>query len=117
MDKPDIEAVLAHYGAEHVPERRGTGWRPMRCPFHDDGHASASVNEEAFYCHTCGVKGDGLALIQQQENCTFPAALELAKTIDTGWSPGTTAPGRRAGKRKTGRKWSPPGRRGRQPWA
>lgn len=117
MDKPDIEAVLTHYGAERVPQARGSGWRPMRCPFHEDGHASASVNAEAFYCHTCGVKGDSLAIIQQQEQITFLEAITFARTIDTSWTPDQSPSGRRSGKRKTGRKWSPPGRRGRQPWA
>lgn len=116
-DRPDIEAVLLHYGADRVPERRGTGWRAMSCPFHEDGHASASVSQDAFTCHACGVKGDAFSIIQQQENCTFPEALALAQQIDTDYTPDSpTKPGRRAGKRKTGRRWSPPGRRGRQPW-
>jgi DNA primase len=116
--KPSIVAVLEHYGAT-VPNIRGTGWTPMRCCFHEDGHASASVNEEAFYCHTCGVKGDALALIQMQENCDFKTALQIGQTVDSDWNPNDqpTSGRRGQGKRKTGRKWSPPGRRGRTPWA
>lgn len=89
----------------------------MRCPFHDDSHSSASVNSEAFYCHACGVKGDGLSIIQQQESCTFPEALKIAETIDTSYNPNEKRSSRRSGKRSTGRRWTPPGRRGRQTWA
>lgn len=114
--KPDLFAILAHYGAE-TPQLRGRGWAPMKCCFHEDGHASASVSQDAFTCHACGVKGDAFAVIQSQENCTFPEAIALAQQIDTDYTPDSpTRPGRRAGKRKTGRRWSPPGRRGRQPW-
>lgn len=111
IQPPDIEAVLTHYGADRVPAARGDGWRAMRCPFHDDRHASASINREAFVCHSCGVKGDGLAIIQQQENCAFPDALRIAATIDSDYQPQQST----RSQRKAGR-WNPPGRRGRRAW-
>lgn len=115
-DKPDIEAVLVHYGADHVPTSQG-GWMSMRCPFHDETHPSASVNTEAFVCHACGMKGDSLALIQLKESVGFREAVALAKQIDADYEPTTKGSRGRGGRKKTGRRWSPPGRRGRQPWA
>lgn len=115
-DQPSMEAVLIHYGADRVPESRGDGWRAMRCPFHDDSQASASVSDTGFNCHACGVKGDAIGLIMLQEELSFTEALKVAQTIDSDYTPGQSSR-RSGGRRKTGRKWSPPGRRGRQPWA
>ena len=36
--KPELEAVLTHYGID-TPER--SGWVKIKCPLHDDSHASA----------------------------------------------------------------------------
>lgn len=74
--KPSIKAVLETHGAT-VRER--SGWQPIRCPYHDDTTASASVNtrEGAFLCHACGVKGDAYSLIQAHENCDFKRAVEI----------------------------------------
>lgn len=106
MNKPDMRVVLQHYGADRVPE--GRGWRAMRCPFHDDSHASASTNGEAFHCHACGVTGDAFAVIMQQESCTFRDALEIGHGIDTAFTPDDGRGGRAR------KEWSPPGRRGRR---
>lgn len=37
-----------------------SGWAACCCPFHQDKHASASVNLQsgAFRCHACGARGD-----------------------------------------------------------
>lgn len=113
-----MEAVLLHYGADRVPT--GRGWRAMRCPFHDDSHASASTNGEAFYCHACEVQGDSLAIIMLQESCSFRDALEIGQGMDTDFRPDedtrpTLRSGRKAGTPpKTVKRWSPPGRRARR---
>ena len=79
-DKPSITAILEHYGA-HVPTRRG--WFSMKCPFHDDSHASASANsdENAFCCFACQMKGDGYAIIMSKEGVQFSEAINIAKGI------------------------------------
>ncbi|MEV0823883.1 CHC2 zinc finger domain-containing protein [Nonomuraea rubra] len=76
-----IAEVLTHYGAEYVPD--GYKWAPMRCPFHDDRSASASVSTErgAFKCHACEAKGDPIALIRWKESCDYPSALEILTGI------------------------------------
>ena len=82
IEKAPIVEILTHYGAERVPETV-RGWAAMRCPFHDDSDASASVNtlEGVFKCHACGMKGDGISLVQQQERQDFPSALETIAGI------------------------------------
>lgn len=95
-----ITAVLEHYGGiVSVPE---TGWRAVKCPFHEDRLASASVNIEmnGFRCHACGMSGDALKLIQRHENMSYGEALEFARTI-LGASVGSVPS--RSAKRKSGR--------------
>ena len=79
-DKPDIAVILEYYGA-NVPTRRG--WFGMKCPFHDDSHASASAtrDDNAFCCFACQVKGDGYAIIMQKEGVEFREAINIAKGI------------------------------------
>ena len=74
-----IEQILIHLGADSVPT--GTGWRRMRCPFHEDRTASASVSTTAFRCHSCEVRGDALKLLQTQLNLSFVEALNLAREL------------------------------------
>jgi len=83
LDKHDIADYLEHIGAK-VPER-GSGWRKIKCPFHDDRNASAAVNFDAnrFKCHGCGVSGDTYDLIQHEKGGTLSEAIEFAQTIST----------------------------------
>lgn len=78
--KPNMTVVLEYYGAR-VPTRRG--WFSMKCPFHDDSHASASANtdEGAFCCHACQMKGDGYAIIMSKEGVKFREAVSIAQRI------------------------------------
>ncbi len=66
-----MEDVLLHYAAEISYQGWGS-WESIRCPFHDDSMASASVNlaNDAFNCHACDARGDVIALVQYAEN--FP---------------------------------------------
>ena len=79
-DKPSISAILEHYGA-NVPTRRG--WFSMKCPFHDDSHASASAttDDNAFCCFACQMKGDGYAIIMAKEGVDFREAINIAEGI------------------------------------
>ena len=38
---------------------QGRAWRAVRCPFHDDNHASLSINVDSggYFCHACNAKG------------------------------------------------------------
>lgn len=55
------------------------GWAMARCPFHDDTHASLSVNLRRdgghFRCHACGAHGPGIvAFIAQRDGLDFEHA-------------------------------------------
>ena len=71
-----IEKVLLDAGADYVPH--GSGWSRMKCPYHDEAHASASVNRRlnAFKCHACGVQGDSIKLLKTQAGLTYAEAME-----------------------------------------
>ncbi len=78
-----IEKVLTDAGADYVPN--GSGWQRMKCPYHDEAHASASVNRRlnAFKCHACGVQGDSIKLLKDQRGMSYPEALK-AYSVEEG---------------------------------
>jgi DNA primase len=79
-DLPDIVMVLEHYGAV---VRRTTGQVNIKCPFHDDSHASASFNtrENIFNCFACGMQGNSLQIIAKQERVDIREAKSFAEGI------------------------------------
>ena len=81
MSDSPIALVLMSYGATKVPA--GRGWRSMKCPFHNDRNASATVNNEvnAFTCFACSIKGDVYKIIMEQEGVTFNEAKSRAEEI------------------------------------
>lgn len=83
MEKHNIEDYLQYIGAS-LP-MRGSGWRKMRCPFHDDKHASAAINydENKFKCHGCTVSGDIYNLIVHKEGGTYREAIKFAESISS----------------------------------
>ncbi len=76
-----VIAVVEHYGGR-VPTRGGMYIR-VRCPFHEDGHPSASINthKQRFHCFTCGFDGDAIAVIRWQEECSYADAVAKAEAI------------------------------------
>lgn len=79
-EKPDITAILEYYGGTVMTRR---GWSKMKCPFHEDSHASAAVNldENVFKCHGCQMKGDGYGIIMQKEGVGFIEAISIAERV------------------------------------
>lgn len=79
-ENPNITAILEHYGAT-VPTR--SGWAKMKCPFHNDSHASAAVNlqDNLFKCHGCQYKGSGYKIIMDKEGVSFREAISIAEGI------------------------------------
>jgi DNA primase len=76
-----IVKVLEEFGFENVPQTGG--WRPVKCVFHGDRHASASVNPDlsAYKCHTCEISGDVYKLVMEQEGITFAEAKQRVADI------------------------------------
>jgi len=85
--KPSISRVLEYYGARCNPRN---GWQKLKCPFHNDKHASAGFNEDKGYfkCFTCEVSGDAYDIIMKQEGVGFVDAKRRAEEI-TGTSSGS----------------------------
>lgn len=83
MEPPNlsIAVTLIHYGAKNIPS--GYGWKQIRCPFHNDRMASASVNTEinGFRCHGCEVSGDPIKIIRSQEGISFKEAIAFANDV------------------------------------
>lgn len=79
-DLPDIVAVLQHYGAN---VRRTTGQVTIKCPFHNDSHASASFNtrDNLFNCFACGMQGNSLQIIARKEGVDIHEAKSFAEGI------------------------------------
>jgi DNA primase len=79
--KHSILEVLQYYGVKNLRECHG--WQKMKCPIHDDSHASAGVNidDNIFTCHGCGVKGDTYKLIMVKEGIKYNEAINYAETI------------------------------------
>lgn len=77
---PDIVSVLKHYGAD---VRRTSGQVNIKCPFHNDSHASASFNtrDNIFNCFACGMQGNSIQIIAKKEGVTTREARAIAEGI------------------------------------
>lgn len=68
-DEFPIIPVLIQFGADEHRLVETEGWKPIRCPFHDDRNSSASYvagERQAFKCHACTAVGNAVTLIAQQ---------------------------------------------------
>ena len=79
-DLPPIKDILEHYGASL---RSTHGQINLRCPFHSDSHQSGTANldKNIFICFACGVQGNSLQLICQQEGVDIREAKRIAEGI------------------------------------
>lgn len=79
-DLPSIREILIHYGASI---RQGHGQVNIKCPFHSDTHQSGSANldNNIFICFACGVQGNSLQIVSQQERVDIHEAKRIAEGI------------------------------------
>lgn len=79
-DLPDIVSVLKHYGAN---VNRTSGQVNIKCPFHNDSHASASFNtkDNIFNCFACGMQGNSIQIIAKKEGVDIREAKSIAEGI------------------------------------
>lgn len=74
------DAATFYSGAlDKLGKPNGNGWAMARCPFHDDTHASLSVNLRRggghFRCHACSAHGPGIvAFVAQRDGLDFEHA-------------------------------------------
>jgi DNA primase len=78
-ERPDINAVLEHYGSS-TKDRRSY---MTNCVFHEDRTPSLSVNTEihVWNCMSCSKSGDSYTLIMLKEETDFRGAREIAKQL------------------------------------
>lgn len=76
-ERPDLAAVLEHYGV-HVPSSRVTAM--VACPLHEDQTPSCSINldKQLWRCHSCGEAGSSYDLIMKKEDTDFVGARAFA---------------------------------------
>jgi DNA primase len=81
MDVPPIAAIIEHYGGR--VRQSYNSWQKIKCPFHDDSHASAgiSIADNIFVCHGCGVKGNAFNVIKIHEGVKYGEAIKIAESI------------------------------------
>src|SRR5579859_4746991 len=81
-EKPPIGPVLESYGWDGISTGHG-GWRTTRCPFHEDRHPSARINEDegCFRCFPCEISGDAWDIVQQVEGIGFEDAKRRVESI------------------------------------
>lgn len=69
-----VPVLEGHFGATVLPYSA-----KLRCPFHDDRHASGWHNDYYFKCLACEVKGDAVGLLNRQGGLSFAEAYRKAE--------------------------------------
>lgn len=67
---------IAFYGRFGIAIKN-QGWQMVRCPFHDDRHASLSINgtHGGYICHACHAKGNMIGFYMRYHNTDFKGAM------------------------------------------
>lgn len=63
------------------------GWQPVKCPYHEDRTASASVNvdKDRFHCFACDISEDLVGLMRKDRGVGYVEAVaQAAKEFGTG---------------------------------
>lgn len=75
----DIYPVLEYHGLHNIYET--SSWHTIKCPYHDDGNASARTNGKGFMCHACGMKGGAISLLMEVDGLDFRGAIARYEEI------------------------------------
>lgn len=88
LAKEKLRQVLRHYGLDidldvWLDAQAADRWLPVRCPFHGDRRASASVspNRLRFKCHACEMHGDAIDLAMEKECTDFKGAVSWINSL------------------------------------
>lgn len=81
-----IQTIKRYHPEYEPPNDNGWRWVSCLCPFHGDKQKSASISFQfdAFHCFACPVKGDAIAIIREQEGCSFAEAKSIAEGLSEG---------------------------------
>lgn len=76
LNKALLPTPTTFYQRFNLDLKGGGNWRIAKCPFHDDTHASLSINiaHGGYCCHACGAKGDMLNFYKQFHHVDFKTA-------------------------------------------
>lgn len=77
---PKPTAIYARFGIT----LKASGWNMAKCPFHDDKHASLSINAThgGYVCHACGAKGNLIGFYMAMTNSDFKTAMTTLGAYD-----------------------------------
>ena len=108
-----MEATLDYYGVQYRVGRRE---QMVSCPAHEDATPSMSLNLDkgVALCHSCGLKGTALNIIQEVEGLDVAAIGDFAtsagiESSDAHGGGGTVRSGGISGRRVSGLKGNRPG--------
>lgn len=84
MNKSRLADPSTFYSQFDITLKGGSGWQMVKCPFHNDTHASMSVNREhgGYKCHACGAGGDRIGFYMQWHSTSFIEACKALQLIE-----------------------------------
>ena len=84
VNKSRLADPSTFYSQFDITLKGGSGWQMVKCPFHNDTHASMSVNREhgGYKCHACGASGDRIGFYMQWHSISFIDACRALQLIE-----------------------------------
>ena len=84
VKKSRLNEPSSFYSQFGITLKSGSGWQMVKCPFHDDTHASMGVNREhgGYKCHACGACGDRIGFYMQWHSVSFIDACRALQLIE-----------------------------------
>lgn len=93
-EKPDILAVLDHYGLKVFGAERSIQCK-AQCPLpgHEDANPSATINteEQVFYCFTCAIGGDVYDIVKVREGLDDARWSDVKRAAEAIAGPGSSS--------------------------
>jgi DNA primase len=80
---PPLRPILEHFGFKDLPDTEDDRWFSVRCLFHGDSNASASVNFGigVYKCHSCPVKGNAIGVVKEVMHIERSGSKRLVESI------------------------------------
>lgn len=84
VNKSRLAEPSTFYSQFDITLKGGSGWQLVKCPFHNDTHASMGVNREhgGYKCHACGASGDRIGFYMQWHSVSFIDACRALQLIE-----------------------------------
>lgn len=79
LDRSKLPSPLNFYKNLGIDLKGNGVWKMTKCPFHNDTHASMSINTDhgGFICHACGQSGDMLSFYMSFKQVDFITTCNL----------------------------------------